>query len=225
MTIPIFLKLLQVSVSHKLSPVMHLAARHTYLYRAVTRHVSHLRSSTLRTLCTLATTQDNYFRILGIPEQFSVDLDSLGSRFKQLQRQWHPDKYALQSETERQAATTMSARLNTAFDALKSPHERARHLLTIRGISAASSELTLQSSPSVEFLTWVMDFHEKLADAGSCPDKRTQLRKQLLPVLNNCLSNLDRAFHENSLDEAARETAKLQYLSSIERALDQSPQE
>lgn len=40
----------------------------------------------------------DYFELMGIPESFDIDLTSLTQRYRDLQRQLHPDKYTLKSE-------------------------------------------------------------------------------------------------------------------------------
>ena len=40
----------------------------------------------------------NYFQILRLPEEYDVDLESLSNKYKNLQKQLHPDKFSLKSE-------------------------------------------------------------------------------------------------------------------------------
>lgn len=163
----------------------------------------------------------NHFTTLGVPEEFDVDVEQLTARYKQLQREWHPDRYAMRPEGERQMAASRSARLNGAFEALKAPLRRAHHLLSLRGIVPTSVDGALPHSDlSPEFLAWVMDFRERLAVAADDAEKLEQLRVQFAPQRDACLASLEQAFRENRLEDAARDATKLQYFTSIQRALE-----
>lgn len=174
-----------------------------------------------RCLCTRSGSSHNYFAKLGLPEEFNVDSERLATRYKQLQLEWHPDKYAMRSESERQSAAAMSADLNAAFDVLKTPHQRAHHLLRLRGVVPTSVDGPLPHSDlSPKFLAWIMDFRERLDAATDNPQQLSQLRKEFKPQLDACLSSLELAFRENRLKDATKDATKLQYFTSIQCALE-----
>lgn len=163
----------------------------------------------------------NYYAMFDLPEEFDIDSERLSARYKQLQREWHPDKYAMRPESERDNAATMSARLNAAFDVLKAPHQRAHHLLQLRGIVPTSADGPLsQSDLSTEFLAWVMEFRERLAAAATDARQLDTLRKEFLLQKDACLSSLEAAFQENRLEDAVIDTTKLQYFTSIQYAME-----
>lgn len=174
-----------------------------------------------RWLCTRSDSVPNHFAVLGLPEEFNIDSERLVTRFKQLQLEWHPDKYAMRSESERQSAAAMSADLNAAFDILKTPHQRAHHLLRLRGVIPTSVDGPLPHSDlSPKFLAWIMDFRERLDAATDNPQQLAQLHKEFKPQLDACLSSLELAFRENRLKDATKDATRLQYFTSIQRALE-----
>jgi molecular chaperone HscB len=46
----------------------------------------------------------DYFTLFGLPAQYPIDLQALTVRFQDLQRQYHPDKFASGTQAEQLAA-------------------------------------------------------------------------------------------------------------------------
>lgn len=61
----------------------------------------------------------DYFTLFGLPVRYTVDGSLLASRFQDLQRQFHPDRFANQPERERLMALQQAATINEAYQALK----------------------------------------------------------------------------------------------------------
>jgi hypothetical protein len=57
----------------------------------------------------------SFFDMFGLKISFEIDEKELENRFKALQKQLHPDKFARASEDERSASTQTSALANQAF--------------------------------------------------------------------------------------------------------------
>ncbi|MGG5840006.1 Fe-S protein assembly co-chaperone HscB, partial [Huaxiibacter chinensis] len=70
----------------------------------------------------------DYFTLFGLPAQYSVDLPALTVRFQDLQRQYHPDKFASGTPSEQLAAVSQSATINQAWQTLRNPLSRAEYL-------------------------------------------------------------------------------------------------
>lgn len=56
----------------------------------------------------------DYFTLFGLPAQYPIDLQALTVRFQDLQRQYHPDKFASGTQAEQLAAVSHSATINQA---------------------------------------------------------------------------------------------------------------
>ena len=54
----------------------------------------------------------NHFELFGLPLQFQLDGSLLSSQFRDLQRQFHPDKFATASERDRLLAVQKAAQIN-----------------------------------------------------------------------------------------------------------------
>lgn len=57
----------------------------------------------------------SFFDMFGLKISFELDEKELENRFKALQKQLHPDKFARASEDEKSASTQTSALANQAF--------------------------------------------------------------------------------------------------------------
>ncbi|WP_324728299.1 co-chaperone HscB [Pseudomonas chlororaphis] len=94
-----------------------------------------------------------HFALFELQPSFRLDLDQLATRYRELARAVHPDRFADASEREQRLALEQSASLNEAYQTLKSPPKRARYLLAMGG-----HELPL------EVLLQQMQWREELED-------------------------------------------------------------
>lgn len=105
---------------------------------------------------------DNDFAILGIKQQFEQDEQMLQQRWKDLQAQMHPDRFASQGEAAQRAATQWSVRINEAYQRLKNPVARAALLCELAGVAINSETNT--SMPAA-FLMQQLEWREQLEAA------------------------------------------------------------
>ncbi len=75
----------------------------------------------------------NYFEIFGLPVSYEVDVKGLADRFRELQREMHPDRFAASTEHEKRLSMQWSSLINTAHDTIKAPLPRAIYMMTLKG--------------------------------------------------------------------------------------------
>ena len=76
---------------------------------------------------------DDDFALLGLPRRFQLDLTALDQRWKELQRQTHPDRHAAQGVAAQRVAMQWSVRINEAHQRLRDPVRRAAYLCELFG--------------------------------------------------------------------------------------------
>lgn len=73
----------------------------------------------------------DYFELLDEPRRPWLDPTSLNKKFLALSSQSHPDRFHNSSESEQQTAGRRFAELNSAYQCLREPELRLRHLLEL----------------------------------------------------------------------------------------------
>lgn len=107
------------------------------------------------------------FELFGLAPQFAQDRAALDARWKDLQRQVHPDKFASQGAAAQRVAMQWSVRINEAYQRLKDPLKRAAYLCELNGASVNAESNTAMPT---EFLVQQMSWREALEDACGLDD-------------------------------------------------------
>ena len=110
---------------------------------------------------------DNDFVLFGVPERFAQDRAPLDERWKQLQREAHPDRHAAQGAAAQRVAMQWSVRINEAYQRLKDPMKRAAYLCEQRGAAINAESNTAMPTA---FLMQQMQWREALDEAASEAD-------------------------------------------------------
>lgn len=111
--------------------------------------------------------QSNDFELFGVPVQFAQDRLALDARWKELQREAHPDKFAAQGASAQRVAMQWSVRINEAYQRLKQPLKRASYLCELGG-APINAETNTAMPPA--FLLQQMEWREALDDAKTIED-------------------------------------------------------
>jgi len=106
--------------------------------------------------------QQDFFSLFGLPLSFQIDSALLEQTYRALQSQVHPDKFSHLSDSERRLSMQWATRVNEAFQTLRSPLNRARYLLILKGVDTQEESNTAMP---IEFLMQQMEWREALADA------------------------------------------------------------
>src|SRR4030065_569465 len=72
--------------------------------------------------------EKNYFELFGLPVSFDVDSVDLVARYRELQRRFHPDRYASAPEPERRLSLQLTPQVNAALADLQGRAGRGRVL-------------------------------------------------------------------------------------------------
>jgi molecular chaperone HscB len=106
--------------------------------------------------------QSTDFELFEIPAQFAQDRSVLDAKWKDLQREAHPDKFAAQGAAAQRIAMQWSVRINEAYNRLKDPLKRATYLCELNG--APIQAHTNTAMPSA-FMMMQIEWREALEEA------------------------------------------------------------
>lgn len=160
----------------------------------------------------------NYFELFDLPVSFDVDPVELATRYRELQRRIHPDRYASASEPKRRLSLQLTAQVNAALQTLKDPVARARYLLGLQGVDTGEDTDTAMDTA---FLMEQMELREGLAKARQETDRQPQLaalRQQVdeqfesrCALLRTCFST----HSESALRQARNLVREMQFLQKL----------
>ena len=157
----------------------------------------------------------NYFEIFGLPVDFKIDTSTLTERYRELQKNVHPDRYANSSDRDRRLAVQQAALINEALNTLKSPLKRARYLLQLNGIDFDDEKETTMDP---EFLMEQMEFREAVADIRQQNDPFSALSQLMNSIANKkhkMVEQLEKLIITKEFEAAKMQVQKLQFLEKL----------
>jgi molecular chaperone HscB len=143
----------------------------------------------------------------------------LEKAYRDIQSQVHPDRFAHAGDAERRASLQWTTRVNEAFQVLKNPVKRARHLLELHGVDVAFETNTAMPP---EFLMQQMELREKLEEARDA-SSLDGLRKDLSVLRKNLEKEVaEKIDSSRDYERAAELVRKLQFLHRLDEEIDEA---
>src|SRR5258706_13700952 len=162
----------------------------------------------------------NHFELFGLQPAFSVDQQALERSYGEIQSRVHPDRSAHAGDAERRASLQWTTRVNEAYRSLKTPVQRASHILALHGVDVAFETNTAMPAA---FLGQQMELREALENAIRSKDLKS------LDVLEKSLAR-DKELLEKKLAQsidadkdyqaATGLVRELQFLEKLETEID-----
>jgi molecular chaperone HscB len=162
----------------------------------------------------------NHFELLGLPVRFALDAPALERRYREVQTQVHPDRFASSGEAERRVAMQWATRANEAYRTLRDPVARARYLLSLKGFDTGEESNT---SMPPDFLMQQMEWREAVGEARASRDAAAleNLRRELAESRAAMLGLLARALDgEANYDAGCSLVRKLRFLEKLDLEID-----
>jgi molecular chaperone HscB len=102
------------------------------------------------------------FELFGVPRRFAQDRAQLDTRWRALQAEVHPDRFAVERQAAQRVAMQWAVRVNEAYQRLKDPLKRAAYLCELLGAPVDAENNTAMPTA---FLMQQMEWRETLDDA------------------------------------------------------------
>ncbi|WP_231759998.1 co-chaperone HscB [Microbulbifer elongatus] len=164
--------------------------------------------------------QQNYFEIFGLPVSYTVDRQALAQRYRELQQEFHPDRFAAKSEREQRLAMQYAAQINEANNTLKDPVARAAYLLQLAGVQINPEQTTADG----EFLMQQMILRERLEEVRDAADPEAELEdlgSETAQLFNAQEQAFAQALENNALEDGKNALLKLQFLAKLQRQIEE----
>ena len=109
----------------------------------------------------------DFFSLFELPRAFRLNVSELDSRFRDVQAQVHPDRFANAPDGERRLSMQWATRVNEGYQTLKKPLGRARYLLELNGHDLQAENNTAMPA---DFLMDQMEWREAVMEARAGGD-------------------------------------------------------
>ncbi len=135
--------------------------------------------------------QSNDFELFGLALRFEQDRAAIDDRWKDLQREAHPDRFAAQGAAAQRVAMQWSVRINEAYRRLKDPLRRAAYLCELHAAPVNAEDNTAMPAA---FLMQQMEWREALDEARDAVELdrlASEVRSVRQDALQECARLLD----------------------------------
>jgi molecular chaperone HscB len=117
---------------------------------------------------------DDDFRLFGLAPRFAQDRAAIDARWKALQAEVHPDRFAAEGAAAQRVAMQWALRVNEAHQRLKDPMRRAAYLCELHGQpTGAESNTAMPAAFLMQQLRW-----REALEAATTPADLETLREQ-----------------------------------------------
>ena len=160
----------------------------------------------------------NDFALFDLPQRFAQNRAEIDSRWKDLQRQAHPDKFANQGTAAQRVAMQWSVRINEAYQRLKDPLRRAAYLCELAGAAIqAENNTAMPAAFLMQQMTWreALDEATDLATLEALHDQVNQAYQERLHECEHCIDVV------HDLSQAAQAVRALMFIERFARDIEQ----
>ena len=162
----------------------------------------------------------DHFSLFGLNRGFRLDLSDLDSRYRDIQAQVHPDRFAHAGDADRRISMQWATHANEAYQTLKKPLERAKYLLHLAGHDIQAENNTAMPA---EFLMEQMEWREAVMDAriGGDHHELEHLHNRLRADINSRYQELGELFDgKGDYAQAGDRVRRLMFLEKLLHEID-----
>ncbi|MEK8033361.1 Fe-S protein assembly co-chaperone HscB [Ideonella sp. DXS29W] len=163
----------------------------------------------------------NDFELLGLPVRHAQDAATLDSRWKALQAQVHPDRFAAEGASTQRVAMQWALRVNEAYQRLKDPLSRAAYLCELHGQPVqADTHTAMPAAFLMQQLSW-REALESAETAEAVEALADEMALQRISLFARLAAQID---NEHDWPGAAAQVRALMFITrfaeDIDRRLD-----
>jgi molecular chaperone HscB len=151
---------------------------------------------------------ENYFVFYGLQAEFNIDETLLKNLFLEKSKEFHPDFYTDDAESQH-IAVSVSSYNNLAYKILKNPISRASHLLDIMTTNQ-------QEKPVLpnDFLMDMMLINEEIDDMT--PENQYELEDKINDMKDDLSEDIEQLANAKNWPELRMAVLKWKYLERLE---------
>ena len=157
------------------------------------------------------------FELFGIERRFALDRAALDVRWRALQAEVHPDRFASEGAAAQRVAMQWAVRVNEAYQRLKDPIKRAAYLCELHG---ARIEAENNTAMPTEFLMQQLEWREGLDEAHGVAEVESiadEVQAHRRAALDRIQQTLDVA---RDFTEAAQQVRALMFIERFAHDID-----
>jgi molecular chaperone HscB len=161
----------------------------------------------------------DFFSVFGLERRLAIDVAALQRRFYELSRRWHPDFHQAAPPDEQARVLEESARVNTAYRALRDPLARAEYLIRLEEGRETKEGAAVKPKAPPELLAEMFEIQEALEEAragaldeatrASLTAQREALRARMAETEGRVAGPLSQAWDAAAAGERAAALAAL----------------
>lgn len=162
----------------------------------------------------------DFFSLFALPRAFRLNAVELDARYRDVQSQVHPDRFAHAGDSERRLSMQWATHANEAYQTLKKPLERAKYLLHLAGHDIQAESNTAMPA---DFLIEQMEWREAVMEArdGGDHHELEHLHNRLRGDLNSRYDELgDLLDQSHDYSQATDRVRRLMFLEKLLHEID-----
>jgi len=139
---------------------------------------------------------DDDFTLFDLPRRHALDRAELDRRWRALQSEVHPDRFAAQGDAAQRIAMQWAVRVNEAYQRLKDPLRRGAYLCELAGAPIeAENNTAMPAAFLMQQMAWreALDEARTQADVQAIDDGVAQAERRMLADLAASLDDVQDA--------------------------------
>ena len=162
----------------------------------------------------------NHFELFELSCQFELDDSFLSSQFRELQRRYHPDKFAMHSDKEKLAAVQQAALVNEAYQTLRDPIKRAEYLISLHQELAPQEYQRVQDTDFLMTQLMLREELEAISVSTSPEADLMQFESQVTDLYQDLMRDLKERLQQAQWIESEAMVNKLKFVVKLQHEIE-----